>query len=129
MDLLALVAGWVIVAFMAVLGAVIIFKMLNGTIDLAFLVSEDDGKASLSRLQFLIFTFVIATGLLLIILAKGEFPAVGNDVFVLLGISAGSYVGSKIAQKAAASKEEKARAAAPQAQASANPAPNPAANG
>ena len=104
MALLQIVAGWVVVVFMAALAAVIIVKFLKGKdggIDLQNLVSEGDGKASLSRFQFLIFTFVIAMGLLVIILETGNFPSVGSDVFGLLGISAGSYVGSKIAQKAA----------------------------
>ncbi len=104
MEILQLVAGWVIVIFMAALGMIIILKILKGNdggIDLQFLVSEDNGQASLSRFQFLIFTFVIAMGLLIIILEKGGFPEISGGVFGLLGISAGSYVGAKITQKVA----------------------------
>lgn len=104
MELLQLVAGWIIVVFMGALGAILLIKILQGKpngIDLQYLVSEDNGRASLSRFQFLIFTFVIATGLLVIILDSGTFPTVPSDVFGLLGISAGSYVGSKITQKIA----------------------------
>ncbi len=104
MELLQLVAGWVIVLFMAALGLVIIIKILKGAdggIDLQYLLSEENGQASLSRFQFLIFTFVIAMGLLVIILEKGGFPEISGGIFGLLGISAGSYVGSKITQKVA----------------------------
>ncbi len=110
MALLQLVAGWVIVIFLAALGIILILKMLKGAdggIDLSHLVSEDNGNASLSRFQFLIFTFVIGTGLLLIILESGTFPTVGSDVYGLLGISAASYVGSKIAQKTGKPEEKK----------------------
>jgi len=103
------IAGWVGVVFLAALGAVIIIKVLKGQsqggIDLQHLISEANGKASLSRFQFLIFTFVISTGLLFMILEQGSFPQVGSDVFGLLGISAGGYVGSKIAQNAAKQNE------------------------
>lgn len=97
------VAGWVVVVFMGGLGAIILAKMLQGKpngIDLTKLISEENGDASLSRFQFLIFTFVIAMGLLVVILKSGTFPTISSDVYGLLGISAGSYVGSKIAQKA-----------------------------
>ena len=42
----------------------------------------------------------LLTGSWLIILKTGNFPTIGSDVFGLLGISAGSYVASKITQKA-----------------------------
>ena len=102
MVMLQLIAGYVIVLFMAGLAAIILVMMVRGKsngIDLKALVSEDDGNASMSRFQFLIFTFVIAMSLLVIILKTGNFPSIGSDVFGLLGISAGSYVGSKITQK------------------------------
>ena len=103
MNLMSEVAGWIGVVFLGAFGAVIIYKILIGApkgIDLQGLISEEDGKASLSRFQFLVFTFVIATGLLLIVVDSKGFPDVGSDVFGLLGISAAGYVGSKITQKA-----------------------------
>ena len=103
MENLQLVAGWVIVVFMALLGIIILWKMIQGPpngIDLQYLISEENGQASLSRFQFLVFTFVIAMGLLVIILKSGAFPTINSDVFGLLGISGGSYVASKITQKA-----------------------------
>ncbi len=111
MELVQQVAGWVIVIFMAALGLVIILKILKGKdggIDLQYLLSEENGQASLSRFQFLIFTFVIAMGLLVLILDSGSFPNIPNGVFGLLGISAGSYVGAKITQKLA-KPEDKAK--------------------
>ncbi len=56
-------------------------------------------KASLSRLQFLIFTFVIAISFVICVLGDGEappvFPYVPPTVLVLLGISGGTYAVSK----------------------------------
>ena len=103
MENLHIVAGWVIVVFMAGLGIIILWKMIQGPpqgIDLKYLISEENGQASLSRFQFLVFTFVIAMGLLVIILKSKAFPTINSDVFGLLGISGGSYVASKITQRA-----------------------------
>jgi hypothetical protein len=95
-SLLALVAGWVILLFVAGLGAVILYAMVFGKIDLAKLISEPNGDASMSRLQLLIFTFVIAVSLFLIILYNHGFPSViPQGVLVLLGISSSSYLVSK----------------------------------
>ena len=109
METLHLVAGWVIVGFMAVLASVISYKMIVGApngIDLRYLISEENGQASLSRFQFLVFTFVVAMGLLVITLKVGSFPHIDGGVFGLLGISGGSYVASKITQKAADGKND-----------------------
>ena len=103
-SVLYLAAGWVIVGFMAVLASVISYKMILGGpngIDLRYLISEENGQASLSRFQFLVFTFVIAMGLLVLTLKGTGFPQIDSSVFGLLGISGGSYVASKITQKAA----------------------------
>ena len=104
METLQLVAGWLIVGFMAILFSVISYRLILGGengIDLKYLISEENGQASLSRFQFLAFTVVIAMGLLVMILENQTFPPIGSDVFGLLGISGGSYVASKITQKAA----------------------------
>lgn len=95
-DLLALIAGWVILIFIAALGGVILWSMVTGKIDLSELISEPNGDASMSRLQLLIFTFVIATSLFLIIVYGHAFPAtIPQGVLVLLGISSSSYLVSK----------------------------------
>lgn len=117
METLHLVAGWVIVGFMAVLGSVISFQMIRGGpngIDLQYLISEENGQASLSRFQFLVFTFVIAMGLLVLTLKGGTFPQLNSDIFGLLGISGGSYVASKIAQRTANGKNNAPSKTAPE---------------
>jgi hypothetical protein len=101
-------AALVIVVFMAALAGTIIFRILQGPergIDLSKLLSEKDGDASMSRFQLLVFTFVIAMGLLVSVLKTGQFPTLNAEILGLLGISAGSYVGAKITQKAAEARQ------------------------
>jgi hypothetical protein len=93
---LANVYGYIIAVFLGLLGAAILFLILTGKIDLSRLISEPDGEASMSRFQFLIFTFVIAFSLLFVIAKKGDFPTqIPDAIWGLLGISGGSYVISK----------------------------------
>jgi len=92
-----MVVGWMLAIFIAALGLLILWKMLKGDIKLDGLLTETDGKASLSRFQFLIFTFVIAMSLFLIVISKGPgFPeTIPGEIFALLGISGGSFLVSK----------------------------------
>ena len=95
---LALVVGWMLTIFIGLLGLVIIWLIVRGKIDLSQLISEPTGQASLSRFQFLIFTFVIALSLFLIIVAGDppKFPdPIPGGILALLGISGGSYVVAK----------------------------------
>lgn len=95
---LALFMGWTLAILIAVFALAIIYKMWKGHIDLSYLIAGDDGDASLSRFQFLIFTFVIALSLFLIIVNRPGgpgFPDIPNSILALLGISGGSYVASK----------------------------------
>ena len=98
---LATVIGWVIVALIGALGVTVILKIWSGAIDLSGLLAEPreskdvPAKASLSRLQFLIFTFVVAGLYLTLCLEAGEFLEIPSQVLGLLGISGGSYVLSK----------------------------------
>jgi uncharacterized BrkB/YihY/UPF0761 family membrane protein len=98
-HLLALVMGWTVTILVGAFALAIIFKMVKGDINLMYLIAGVDGDASLSRFQFLIFTFVIALGLFLIILSQSPVPAfpasVPGGILALLGISGGSYVTSK----------------------------------
>ncbi len=98
---LGLVMGYVAITLIGLFGIIVLWKMAFGPIDLTNLISEPDGSgASLSRFQFLIFTFVISMSLLWVILTLKGFPSdIPNDIFVLLGISAGSYAISKGIQK------------------------------
>lgn len=97
---LALVMGWTLTILIAAFAVVIIIKIIRGGkdgIDLKFLIAGDDGDASLSRFQFLIFTFVIALSLFLIIINSTPvgFPTIPGSILALLGISGGSYVVAK----------------------------------
>ena len=87
-------------------GLMVLLYMAAGEIDLSMLLSEPKGAdakgnqqygASMSRFQLLIFTFVIALSLLLIIIANGgtKFPAIPSEILVLLGISASTYAVGK----------------------------------
>lgn len=87
--------GLVAVAFVAALGVLIIWRIANKDIDLKYLICESSGQASMSRLQLLIFTFVIAIGFFELVQTKGAFPDVGNGVLTLLGISASTYAVGK----------------------------------
>jgi len=97
MQTLALVMGWIIAILLGSFALIIIYDMFIGKIDLRYLICGADGDASLSRFQFLIFTFVIAMGLFLIMVSmdKPTFPVVPGSILALLGISGGSYVTSK----------------------------------
>ena len=101
MNSIALFAGWAVAIFAAILGIVILVYIITGKIDLRYVISEEDGSASLSRFQFLIFTFVIALSLLLVIVSQNPpgFPTIPSEIFILLGISGGTYVISKGVQK------------------------------
>ncbi len=99
-EVLVLVAGWIVVGFMGALALLILVKIVQGKIDISLLISEKNGAASLSRFQFLIFTFVIAMSLFLITMHNGNFPEeIPDSILWLLGISGGSYVISKGIQK------------------------------
>ena len=104
MPMLALLAGYVIVVFLGLLGLILIWKMFRGDIDLQWLVSEKDGAgahASLSRFQFLVFTFVVGMCLVVLTIDSGEFPKIDPNILGLLGISGGSYLVSKGIQRGA----------------------------
>ena len=97
LTLLTLVIGWMLALLLGALGVIVLWRIVDGTIDLKLLLSEKDGSASLSRFQFFIFTFVIGMSFFLIVVG-GErplFPEIPTGVFSLLGISAGTYAVSK----------------------------------
>jgi hypothetical protein len=104
-----------IVVILAGFAAVVLGKMLTNDINLQYLISEDNGNASLSRFQFLVFTFVIAASYFLFVaalIAKPEalvaqngspipLPDIPSGVLGLIGISGASYVIAKGIQKSA----------------------------
>jgi hypothetical protein len=93
----------VISAILLLFAFVVLWKIHRGTIGLEGLLTEipqrgqkvATSKASLSRFQFLIFTFVIAGLYLLLSIEAGTFVDVPANVLMLLGISGGTYVASK----------------------------------
>jgi hypothetical protein len=95
---LELVAGWVALGFLGAVGIAILYYIFTERIDLSQLISEPSGDASMSRFQLLVFTFVIAASLFLIVASPHPpaFPKeIPSGILVLLGISASSYLVSK----------------------------------
>src|SRR5260370_15410158 len=97
METLTLLAGYLVCGLVGILGVFILWKIADGSIDLSRLISEPNGDASLSRFQFLVFTFVIALSLFLVIVSvkPAAFPNIPGTVLSLLGISGSSYLISK----------------------------------
>ena len=92
---LALVIGFLLIF------AFIFWRVFDARVGLVGLISEPGdgaqylGKASLSRFQLLIFTFVIAGLFLVLSIEAGQFVDVPEGVRWLLGISGASFVISK----------------------------------
>jgi uncharacterized membrane protein len=92
-----------------VFALVVAWKLLKGDINLTYLLAEpadptavrpqgeppETPKASISRFQFLIFTFVIAGVYLVLCLESGRFVDIPENVILLLGVSGTSYAASK----------------------------------
>src|SRR5215471_6244608 len=97
MNTITLVAGWIICGFVGGLGITFLVKIWTGDIDISRLISEVNGDASMSRFQFLIFTFVVALSLFLVIVGSSplKFPDIPGTVLSLIGISGSSYLVSK----------------------------------
>lgn len=101
--------GFIVIAIILLgFAAIVLWKIFRNEISLVGLVAEPPQpdspkdasgnvktKASLSRFQFLIFTFVIAGLYLLLSIEAGTFVDIPNNVLALLGISGGSYLISK----------------------------------
>jgi hypothetical protein len=100
---LALLGFFVIAAILMGFAAIVLWKIFTDEIGLEGLLAEPAPadkpdaalKASLSRFQFLIFTFVIAGLYLLLSIEAGTFVDIPTNVLGLLGISGGSYLVSK----------------------------------
>ncbi|MDR4507746.1 MAG: hypothetical protein MRJ65_05835 [Candidatus Brocadiaceae bacterium] len=100
MEAAKVVTAWMIPVFIGLLGLLVLRKIHKNEISLAGLINESSGEASMSRFQLMVFTFVIAISLFLIIVNSNfsSFPEIPNGVWALLGISGGSYVVSKSIQ-------------------------------
>lgn len=108
---LTVVAGYAVLILLFFFGLIVLFAMATGRIDLSLLLSEAGGGASMSRFQLLIFTFLIAFSLFLMIVSSGpplKFPAIPSEILMLLGISASTYAVSKGIQSSSPSMTKKA---------------------
>jgi hypothetical protein len=90
---LSLAAGGLV----ALLFLTVVIYILIGKISIEGLLNDENGKPSLARFQFLVFTAVVAMGLLIIVLSSEPpaFPAIDRTILILLGLSASSYLTSK----------------------------------
>ena len=98
-ELMIVVCGFVVCGFIGLLAGTILWFIWTGKIDLTKLLSEANGDASLSRLQLLVFTFVVAVSLFYLVEkgngGKFQFPDIPSGVLTLLGISASTYAVGK----------------------------------
>ena len=103
MEILSLIFISFAGIFLMFIGLVVSWKILKGEINITTLISEGvdkKDKASLSRFQMFVWTFVIGFSFLYLLTLNNEFPELPAEVLVLLGISGGTYVISKGIQKA-----------------------------
>jgi hypothetical protein len=107
METLTLVVGAIGSAIIGLIAAVVVYYLWVGKIDLTNLLS-DKPDASLSRFQFLVFTFVIGLSYLVITLSTGTLPD-ASGALGLLGISAAGYAVGKGIQKSADTAVTKAK--------------------
>ena len=84
-------------ALISLLFLTVIAKIWTGAIKLDGLLNDEEGKPSLARFQFLVFTAVIGLGLLIIIISATPpaFPVVDKTILILLGLSASGFLASK----------------------------------
>lgn len=95
--------GSIVVLF----AAAVLYQIGNGNIPLEGIISEpEDGpkrngqpKASLSRFQFLIFTFVVAGLFLMLSIEAGRLVDIPNNVLVLIGLSGTGFLAGKAISK------------------------------
>jgi hypothetical protein len=109
MEYLTQFIGWMLAILIGLFALYILYLVYWGKIKLTFLLSESTSAnptatASMARFQFLIFTFVIALSLFLVIVGsigkcseKGCpcFPDIPASILGLLGISGASYAVGK----------------------------------
>ncbi len=88
-------AGYTALLLIFLFGVVVLYAMVNGDVDVAELIGESGGGASMSRFQFLVFTFVVALGIIFLLAKDGKFPDLNANLLALVGISASTYAVSK----------------------------------
>ena len=100
---LSLISFAIISLIVLLFAFIVLWKIWIDEISLKGLLAEipaagepvGDAKASLSRFQMLIFTFVIAGLFMMLSIEAGGFVKIPENVLLLLGISGGTYVVSK----------------------------------
>jgi hypothetical protein len=95
---LTVIVGYVILILLFFIGLMVLIAIATGKIDLSLLLTESGGGASMSRFQLLIFTFLIAFCIFMMVVSSGpplKFPAIPSEILLLLGISASTYAVSK----------------------------------
>ncbi|MGD0469243.1 MAG: hypothetical protein ABSA54_12775 [Terriglobales bacterium] len=108
LQFLEMLIGYLLCAIVALLGLLIIWRIATNQIDLTYLLSDDDGWASTSRFQLMVFIFVVALSFFLVVVSNVKMrqfagggattdglPDVPGGVLALLGISASSYLVSR----------------------------------
>jgi hypothetical protein len=108
LQFLELLIGYLLCGIVALFALLVIWKIANGSIDLNHLLSDDDGWASTSRFQLVVFIFVVALSFFLVVVSNVKLrqnaanltdltglPDVPGGVLALLGISASSYLVSR----------------------------------
>ena len=107
LQYLEILVGYLVCAIVALFGGLLIWKIATNQIDLTMLLSDDNRKASTSRFQLVIFTFVVAFSFFLVVVSNVKLrqngsstdteglPDVPGGVLALLGISASSYLVSR----------------------------------
>ena len=113
LQTLEIVIGYVVCGIVGLFGVVLVYKIATNKIDLTHLLSDDDGTASTSRFQLVVFIFVIALSFFLVVVSnvklrqaggvakpapsqsESPLPDVPGGVLSLLGISASSYLVSR----------------------------------
>ncbi|CAN5661106.1 hypothetical protein BH10ACI4_BH10ACI4_13390 [soil metagenome] len=93
------VCGYIVCGFIGAIAATILWYIWTDRIDLCGVLNEVNGTASMSRLQLLIFTFVIAVSFFELVekgaMSGGGLPDIPSGVLTLLGISASTYAVGK----------------------------------
>ena len=95
MSILLEVFGFSFLTIMGLLCVLLLYKMWTNQINLSTLLMEANGDASMSRLQLLVFTLVVALGMFLYMLKHLALPDLPQSILTLLGVSASTYAAGK----------------------------------